>query len=142
MICSIWESNLGHNPLKEWANTYSQWTRHRCLTVRLIVRSHWSHCYHSLLSSTVHLTNRSQQAHVCEMQLTENSQEGHCCEIISWLHCEVAERLQNELAMRFRVSLLCASCELKILHWGRFSNDWFESFVYGRFAVDLVLNDR
>ena len=61
----------------------------------------------------VDLTNRSQQAHVCEIPLTEDSQEGHSCEIISWVHCEVAEQLENELAVRFHVSLLCASCELK-----------------------------
>ena len=29
------------------------------------------------------------------------------------MHCEVAERLQNELAVRFHVSLQCVSCELK-----------------------------
>ena len=54
-----------------------------------------------------------QQDHMCEMQLTEDSQEGHSCEIISWMHCDVAEQLQNELAVRFHVSLQCVSCELK-----------------------------
>ena len=47
-----------------------------------------------MLSSTVDLTNRSRQAHVCDMQLTEDPQEGHSCEIISWAHCEVAVKVK------------------------------------------------
>ena len=43
----------------------------------------------------------------------EDSQEGQSCEIISWVYCEVDEQLQNELAVRFYVSLQCVSCELK-----------------------------
>ena len=66
-----------------------------------------------MVSSSADLTNRSQQAHGVRCKLTEASQEGHSCEIISWMHCEVDEWLQNELAMRFHVSLQCVSCELK-----------------------------
>ena len=68
---------------------------------------------HCMLSSSVDLTNRSRQAHGVRCKLMKDSQEGHSCEIISWVHSEVNERLQNELAARFHVSLLCASCKLK-----------------------------
>ena len=68
---------------------------------------------HCMESSSVDLTNRSQQAHGVRCKLMEDSQEGHSCEIISWMHCEVDERLQNELGLRFHVSLQCVGCELK-----------------------------
>ena len=71
-----------------------------CLTVRLTVRSQWTHCYHCMLSSSVDLTNRSQPAHGVRCKLKEDSQEGHSCEIISWVRCEVDEWLPNELAVR------------------------------------------
>ena len=67
---------------------------------------------HCMENSSVDLTNRSQHAHSVRCKLTEDSQEGHSCENIS-VHCEVDERLKNELAVRFHVNLPCVSGELK-----------------------------
>ena len=50
------------------------------------------------------------------MQLMEDSQEDHSYEIISLVHCELAEWLQNELAMSFRVTSQWVSCELKFFN--------------------------
>ena len=65
-----------------------------------------------MVSTSVDLTNRS-QAYSMRCKLTKGSQEGHSCEIILWVHCEVAERFQNELAVSFHVIMQCVSCELK-----------------------------
>ena len=71
--------------------------------MRLTVRPLCSHCYNCLVSSMVDLRKRSQQAQGARCKLTEDSQQGY----------KVDERLQNELAVRFHVSLQCVSCELK-----------------------------
>ena len=42
------------------------------------------------------------------------------------MHCQVDEQLQNELAVRFHVSLQCVSCELKFLLGSVFSETFSE----------------
>ena len=50
------------SPVKVWANAILTLGSPEGLTVTLTARSQWAHCYHCMVSSSVDLTNSSQQA--------------------------------------------------------------------------------
>ena len=90
-ICKALRADVtlaGGIPAKMWANTILTVDSPECLTVSLTVRSQWAHCYHCMVSSSVDLTNRSQQAHGVRCKLMEDSQQGHSvrlsCELAVW----------------------------------------------------------
>ena len=69
---------MGPHPMKVWANAYSQYsglTRISHITVRLTVRSQWTHCYHSILNSSCEHPMRSGWPHlfVSHHELTTNT---------------------------------------------------------------------